>query len=356
MPRPFEVDRQYLAGHLDEMVSATFADLRSQFLVLPRGPGFVEYAQFQDAYEVLKRHSGGFRTMTRPVVWSALRESALVFTVLRSILGLSAPEWAALLRSEGGADVPQGFARQVDLRCRSEPRLFERMTSGRAVLAFERVDALVSVAVRHLARGASDTAPDEIHRLDKVDTMEGLISLRHAADQHVPYAMLLYERLLGRPFAGHRDAVSELVGDVMERAVEEHLRLAGISYRKTGRAERVPTFAQAPDFFVPDEFNPTVVIEAKIAEDDGTARDKVTRILRLATLSEERGRDGRSTFEVVACIDGRGFGVRRADMRQLIERTGGRVFTRATLDRLVQHTRLREYSSLVPPDAPTHMG
>jgi hypothetical protein len=31
--------------------------------------------------------------------------------------------------------------------------------------------------------------------------------------------MLLYERFLGRPFAGHRDSVSELVGDSLESAM-----------------------------------------------------------------------------------------------------------------------------------------
>ena len=66
-----------------------------------------------------------------------------------------------------------------------------------------------------------------------------------------PYAMLLYERFLGRPFAGHRDSVSELVGDGLENAIEEQLAKAGISFRKTKRAERFPGFNQAPDFMVP---------------------------------------------------------------------------------------------------------
>jgi hypothetical protein len=30
-----------------------------------------------------------------------------------------------------------------------------------------------------------------------------------------------YERFLGRPFAGHRDSVSELVGDIVESAIED---------------------------------------------------------------------------------------------------------------------------------------
>ena len=155
--------------------------------------------------------------------------------------------------------------------------------------------------------------------------------------------MLLYERYLGRPFATHRDAVSEQVGDVMETAIEEHLARARIVFRKTKRAERIPDYDQAPDFFVPDEFNPSVVIEAKITGDDGTARDKVARIERLTRMRDDRRRAGQPDFEVVACIDGRGFGVRREDMRSLITMTEGKVFTLATLDQLVAHTRLQNF-------------
>ena len=157
--------------------------------------------------------------------------------------------------------------------------------------------------------------------------------------------MLLYERFLGRPFASHRDSVSELIGDVMENAVEERLSKAGVSYRKTGRAERVPGFEQAPDFFVPDEVAPTVIIEAKITSDDGTARDKVARILRLANMRDEARRAGRTPFQVIACIDGRGFGQRRQDMRDMLKATQGKVFTLATLDRLVESSEIARYRS-----------
>jgi hypothetical protein len=51
--------------------------------------------------------------------------------------------------------------------------------------------------------------------------------------------MLLCERFLGRPFAGHRDSVSELVGDSLESAIEDVLTKGRISYRKTKRAGRV---------------------------------------------------------------------------------------------------------------------
>ncbi len=184
-----------------------------------------------------------------------------------------------------------------------------------------------------------------IHRLAKTDTADGLASLQNAANLHIPYVMLLYERYLGRPYASYRDAVSELIGNGMENAIEAQLANRNITYRKTGRAERIEGFEQAPDFFVPTELAPIVIIEAKLTNDDGTARDKVAILLRLAEMRDGRERSGSPSFEVVACVDGRGFGVRRLDMRRLIVATRGKVFTFATLDRLVDATRLYKFAS-----------
>lgn len=343
MPRPFEVDLRYLNDHLEEMIDITFGDLQSQFLVLPKGPHFVEYRDFQGAYEVLKRRTASFARFTQASVKSSLRENALCLLVLRTVLGLSPPEWAELARSGLRVDVPQNFARDLDTRCRHEQGYFAKLRPERNATALKRIDALLAVAVRYVKRGAPAGAANSVHRLAKFDTSDGLVSLRHAASHHVPYAVALYERYLGRPFASHRDAVSELVGDVMESAIEERLSRARITFRKTKRAERVPGFDQAPDFFVPDEISPAALIEAKITSDDGTARDKVTRIEKLATMRNDRVRMRLPGFEVIACIDGRGFGVRRQDMRRILRSTEGKVFTLATLDQLIPHTRLRDF-------------
>jgi len=141
--------------------------------------------------------------------------------------------------------------------------------------------------------------------------------------------------------AGH---TRRRVGDIVENAVEDHLARNRISYRKTKRAERVPGFDQSPDFMVPNEYNPHVVIEAKLTEDDGTARDKVTRIQHLAELS--LAGSGNPTFEVIACIAGRGFTVRREDMKKLIIATRGKVFTLQNIGDLVAHTGLTQFRSL----------
>ena len=176
-----------------------------------------------------------------------------------------------------------------------------------------------------------------------MDTKAGTVSVIATSELGAPYSVLLYERLLGRPFASHRDSVSELIGDVVENAIEDVLARARISYTKTGRAEQLPGFDQAPDFVVPNEHNVQVVIEAKLSEDDGTARDKVTRIQHLRELSMEAG-GGEPSFEVVACIAGRGFGVRREDMKKLLLATRGKVFTLRNMAQLVEHTRLADFS------------
>jgi len=344
MKPPYLATVSEIEHDLDAYVDAIYGTLESQFLVLPRGSCFIEYPRFQEAYETLKRATRDFREVQPTRVWDALLADSLSLVVLRCILGMTPPEWAALAASDSDLPITQSFARSLDGKVRTEKEHLARLNHRKAA-TLERVDAMVDTACRHIVAGVTERAPDTLHRLDKVDTAEGLASVRRAADFHVPYAMLLYERLLGRPFASHRDAISELVGDVMESAVEAELNAHGVSFRKTKRAERVPGFDQAPDFITPDEYAPTVVIEAKITNDDGTARDKFTRIIHLVEQSRQRLARGEAGFEVIACIDGRGFGIRREDMRRLLLALDGKVFTLATLKDLVAATALSRFAS-----------
>lgn len=95
---------------------------------------------------------------------------------------------------------------------------------------------------------------------------------------------------------------------------------------------------------MPDEFNPQIVIEAKLTEDDGTARGKITRVQHLGSLSVQgRGLNDPPRFEVIACIAGRGFKVRREDMKKLLLSTRGKVFTLENLSRLVECSRLNGF-------------
>lgn len=340
--RPYQVTFDDLSHHLDELVAATFADLTSQFMLLPRGDAFLTYPEFLQAYETLRMTTNGFTILDVDTCWEAVRKDAVSFVVIRAILGVSPPEWQDLAKEETNAQFATHWTRNLDGEVRRNSQYF-RTRGGQSTKTVERTTALFNAACKAIIEGAAEAPDGLIHRLDKIDTKEGLETVRYISQYHVPYAVLLYERYLGRPFSSHRDSISELVGDVMESAIEEQLSHNQIPFRKTKRAERVPGFEQAPDFFVPDELVPSIIIEAKITGDDGTARDKVARILRLAHMRDERQRKGKPTFQVVACIDGRGFGVRRQDMKDLIMATHGKVFTTNSIEDLIPYTDLHHY-------------
>lgn len=339
MPYPFEIPYEQVLANMDEAVDAVFSCLQSEFMVLPKGRGFVEYPVFASGYEALKKGTAGFKNVSTEAVLPLVLRTPISLIVLRTMLGFTPPEWAYVATQETGTDVAQGFARTLDREIRLAP-LAVITAKG---LKLERLKALIAAACKLLNEGVPPEQRGRIHRLHKADTLSGLQSLQGVSDLGLPYAMLLYERFLGRPFAGHRDSVSELVGDILETAIEGALSKAGITYRKTKRAEKIANFDQTPDFIIPDEYTPKVVIEAKITEDDGTARDKVTRVQHLGELAAQAALGGERKFEVIACIAGRGFGVRREDMRKLITATRGKVFTLQNLDRLVECSMLQEF-------------
>ena len=342
MPFPFEVSFDKVQSNLDVYVDAVFGCLQSDFLVMPKGKGFVEFTTFETGYEALKRATRNFKNVTPTTVMPAVFDTPISLIILRCMIGFTPSEWAYYASQHTGIEITQGAARSIDRNIRMEPEVALPRNGG---VTEQRIHALISAACHILESGAPKVSPDSLHRLDKADTASGLTSLQSLADLGVPYSILLYERFLGRPFAGHRDSISEIVGNIVENAIEDVLSRAGISFRKTKRAERLPGFDQAPDFIIPNEFNPQIVIEAKLTEDDGTARDKVTRVQHLGSLSMKGQPPNKPKFEVVACIAGRGFGVRREDMKKLLLSTRGKVFTLQNMQQLVKHTRLVKFRS-----------
>jgi hypothetical protein len=345
MPFPFEVSFDEVLGDLDRYVDEVCGSLQSGFISMPKGPGFIEYPVFENGYEALKRSTQGFRHLSVETALAAVRDKAIALIVLRAMLGFTPSELAEASATATGVDVTQGAARSIDRSIRLNP---ERPLSLQGVTG-QRVRAMIATAVDLLNKGPNEAEETILHRLEKADTAAGILSIAPLAELGVPYAVLLYERFLGRPFAGHRDSVSGLVGDTVETAIEEVLHRHGVSFRKTKRAERVQGFEQAPDFIIPDEFNPQIIIEAKLAEDDGTARDKVTRVQHLHTLSmRDRTMEQGPRYEVIACIAGRGFKQRREDMKKLLTATRGKVFTLQTIPQIVENTRLKAFETKTP--------
>lgn len=336
MPFRFEVDYNDPTLAFEPLVNEVFSELKSTFLEMPRGDGFIDYPTFEQGFQALKRATDAFTVVSPATVETAVSAMPISFIVFRAILGFTPPEWAYVTTEMTGITVDQGAARSIDRAIRLRPLTPKPLGTS---LTDTRIRAMIDAGVLTLLAGATDQVETVLHRLDKADTREGLKSLQPVADLGVPYPVLLYERFLGRPFASHRDSVSELVGEVVEGAIKDVLTAAKVNFRETKRAERINGFDQAPDFIIPDEFNPVALIEAKLTEDDGTARDKVARVQRLRTLRDENGQK----YDVIACIAGRGFKVRPEDMRRLLQATDGKVFTLSTMHLLVEYTRIREY-------------
>jgi hypothetical protein len=66
----------------------------------------------------------------------------------------------------------------------------------------------------------------------------------------------------------------------------------------------------------------------------------VTRVQHLGALAMKgKLADEEPHFEVIACIAGRGFKVRREDMKKLLIATRGKVLTLETITQIVEHSR-----------------
>ena len=150
--RPFELTSDELLLRIEEMVTVTIGDLSSEFLLLPTGVGFVRYPDFQSAYEVLKRTTACFTDLSYETVRATLLENSLVLGVIRSILGMTAPEWAELAKGELGSDITQGAARGIDRACRKVDYYGNLMQRQSALKTLERIDALVRIAVQYIEK------------------------------------------------------------------------------------------------------------------------------------------------------------------------------------------------------------
>ena len=121
MPFPFEVGFDEVRNNLDACVDAVFECLESEFLVMPKGDGFVEFPVFEDGYEALKRATGGFHEVTPDTIVPVVYETPIALTVLRSMLGFTPSEWAYDASQHTGINVTQSAARTIDRSIRMHP-------------------------------------------------------------------------------------------------------------------------------------------------------------------------------------------------------------------------------------------
>lgn len=161
MKFPFEVPLAELEDNPDSYVSAVFSCLESEFLVLPRGDGFIDYPIFETGYESLKQATGGFQYIYAGPITEAAYQNPMIIIVLRTMLGFTPPEWAYVTTQRTGVEVNQGFARALDRNIRMSP--LKPLSSGST--AKKRVKALVETACDLLNAAVPEVGQDKIQHL-----------------------------------------------------------------------------------------------------------------------------------------------------------------------------------------------
>jgi hypothetical protein len=117
--------------------------------------------------------------------------------------------------------------------------------------------------------------------------------------------------------------------DLLEIPIETLFKQHRIPHYRSKSIDKIPGFEQAPDFLVPDCDRPQIVIEAKLAEDGGTARDKASQIERLSKTT------GRDNLTLIAVVDGKGFFRINDVLAPILRLTRGLTFTLSTLNEMV---------------------
>jgi hypothetical protein len=176
-------------------------------------------------------------------------------------------------------------------------------------------------------------------KIQKPDTLQGWLTVQRYAVEGVPFPVFLHQRHYGGAFRQILDATSNKRGDLLENAVDDLFIENEIRFIRTGshnQEEIVRRFGltvrPAPDFVVFDRSDTLrALLECKVANDGGTARDKAARYANLRAESNRLG--GIPLFAVLA-----GLGWRRTSdaLGPVVRDTDGRVFTVPTLDDMLQ--------------------
>jgi len=285
--------------------------------VVPWSDGIIDDQRFSAVFRRTRELVGDFSSLDPDRVRRALADFPASLMVFRLITGYTWAELSDILLAKLTFRLSTQKLQQIE----RADRLAD--VPGKVP---ERALEVLGEATCGIIRGTLMPLPEELgaagfrSRQHKVDTVSGWESVEACAAGGVSYEHLLYERYTGRPFAYVRDALSDRKGDILEDALEALLREHEIPYDRI-TDNSIPGFEQAPDFALPDRHDATVIIESKLAEDGGTARDKASRIERLRHTCDERN------ILLVALVDGKGFRRFNDVLFPIIRNTRGHTYT-----------------------------
>jgi hypothetical protein len=286
---------------------------------------FYELPHFQAAYNSLARATFGFSDVTVERLTAAIAAEPTVLLPLRTITGLLKKEfaWTTRLVAES-----LGMRPLSESKVDSMERFGSATSAAQARIAAETIDQIMRGNIFGVPPGSFKT------KQDKPDTADGWDSVLEYAANGVPYSIFLHQRHYGGPFRQVIDAASELRGDLIENAVETLFVEHGIQFIRTGSHNQDEitdrfeiTVRPTPDFVVHDAAdNLRAMLECKLTNDGGTARDKALRFERLRDESVRLG-----GVPLVAVLGGLGWMRVNDTLGPVIRDCDGRVFSVSNL-------------------------
>lgn len=282
---------------------------------------FYELPHFQAAYDRLLAATDGLSDVSVDRLTAAIEAEPTVLLPLRTITGLLKKEFArtTMLIAE-----PLGLKPLSENKVDSMERSGSSTSAAQALVAAETIDQI-------MRGGLFGEPPGRFKsKQDKADTVMGWTSVRAYATGGVPYALFLHQRHYGGPFRQVIDAASEVRGNLIEDAVEALFNEYGIPFIRTGSHNQAEITARfevtvrpAPDFVVYDRSdNLRAMLECKLTNDGGTARDKALRFQRLREESMRLG-----GIPLVAVLGGLGWTRVNDTLGPVVRDCDGRVFS-----------------------------
>lgn len=302
--------------------------LAPDFAYINEAP-FYERPYFTEVYAAASAATNDFANVTESHLRQVLQDDPRTLLVFRTILGLTKDE----------------FAHSTTLV--AEAVQMSRLTSGkidsmerRGTAATDAQIHIVAATLLQVMDGSLFGEPggDLRRKQDKLDTRYGWASVGQAAADGVPYADFLHQRHYGGAFRQVLDATSSRRGNLIEDAVEQLFRDNGVPFIRTGSHNQGDIAARfeikvapAPDFVVFDDTDTLrAMLECKLVNDGGTARDKALRFERLRAESVRLG-----GIPLLAVLGGMGWARVNDTLGPVVRDTEGRVFTLATLPQML---------------------
>ena len=291
---------------------------------------FYELDTFRVGYRAATKATSGFTDVSQSTVVRALIDEPRSLLTFRTILGLLKNEMASATKlvvaaTEGLKPVSAGVIDGME-RNGTTPS-----DANAKVLALTVLGAMDGTLF-------GDPPGDLRTKQEKFDTRDGWATVNDLASNGVPYDAFLHQRHYGGAFRQLLDATSTQRGDLLEDAVEELFKAHGIPHIRTGshnQAEIAERFeihvAPAPDFVVYDQSNTLrAMLECKLGNDGGTARDKALRFERLRAESIRLG-----GVPLLGVLAGLGWARVNDTLGPVVRDTDGRVFTLSNLDEML---------------------